>query len=215
MKANAKLYDIIRIDHFLGIVKYYSIPANDEDARNGVYKKGPGMKLIKAINESVGKKKIIAEDLGVLLPEAVKVLEESGYPGMKVLEFAFDGNRNNTHLPYFWTANTVAYGGTHDNDTLMGYYSSLQPWELGYIKEYLRVRDGSLEDIVNELFRVAYSSVANVVIFQMQDVLKIGNRGRMNQPSTMGTNWRWRMKEGQFGPNEVEYLRYLCDIYGR
>ncbi|MBR3645572.1 MAG: 4-alpha-glucanotransferase, partial [Lachnospiraceae bacterium] len=113
------------------------------------------------------------------------------------------------------TANTMAYGGTHDNDTLMGYYSSLEPWELGYIKEYLRVQNGSLEDIVNELFRVAYASVANVVIFQMQDVLKIGNNGRMNQPASMGTNWRWRLKSEQFGSNEVEFLRYLSDIYGR
>lgn len=215
MEASAKLYDVIRIDHFIGIVKYYMIPAEDEDARNGTYDKGPGMKLIKAINESVGKKKIIAEDLGVLIPEVENVLKSSGYPGMKVLEFAFDGDRKNSHLPYFWTANTVAYGGTHDNDTLMGYYSALQPWELGYIKEFLKVQNGSLEDIVDELFRTAYASVANVVIFQMQDILKIGNRGRMNLPSSMGTNWMWRMKKNQFGEREVERLRYLCDIYGR
>lgn len=215
MKAQAELYDIIRIDHFIGIVTYYTIPAEDEDARNGKYEKGPGMKLIKAINESVGDKKIIAEDLGVLIPEVEKVLEKSGYPGMKVLEFAFDGNRKNSHLPYFWTQNTVAYGGTHDNDTLMGYYSALQPWELGYIKEYLKVQNGSLEDIVDELFRTAYASVADVVIFQMQDVLKIGNKGRMNLPSSMGTNWRWRMTKDMFGEKEIERLRYLCDIYGR
>lgn len=215
MEASAKLYDVIRIDHFIGIVKYYMIPAKDEDARNGTYDKGPGMKLIKAINESVGKKKIIAEDLGVLMPEVEDVLKKSGYPGMKVLEFAFDGNRKNDHLPYFWTANTVAYGGTHDNDTLMGYYSALQSWELGYIKEFLKVQNGSLEDIVDELFRTAYASVANVVIFQMQDILKVGNRGRMNLPSSMGTNWMWRMKKNQFGAREVERLRYLCDIYGR
>lgn len=215
MKASAELYDIIRIDHFIGIVKYYTIPAEDDNAKNGKYENGPGMKLIKAINESVGEKKIIAEDLGVLIKEVEEVLEKSGYPGMKVLEFAFDGNRKNTHLPYFWTANTVAYGGTHDNDTLMGFYSSLQQWELGYIKEFLKVQNKSLEDIVDELFRTAYASVANIVIFQMQDVLKVGNRGRMNLPSSMGTNWRWRMVKNQFGPAEIERLRYLCDIYGR
>ena len=153
--------------------------------------------------------------MGVLIPEVENVLKSSGYPGMKVLEFAFDGDRKNSHLPYFWTANTVAYGGTHDNDTLMGYYSALQPWELGYIKEFLKVQNGNLEDIVDELFRTAYASVANVVIFQMQDILKVGNRGRMNLPSSMGTNWMWRMKKNQFGEREVERLRYLCDIYGR
>lgn len=215
MEASAKLYDVIRIDHFIGIVKYYMIPAEDLDARNGTYNNGPGMKLINIMNEAVGDKKIIAEDLGVLMPEVEDVLEKSGYPGMKVMEFAFDGNRKNDHLPYFWTANTVAYGGTHDNDTLMGYYSSLQSWELGYIKEFLKVQNGGLEDIVDELFRTAYASVANIVIFQLQDVLKVGNRGRMNLPSSMGTNWRWRMKKEQFGEKEIERLRYLCDIYGR
>lgn len=215
MEHSARLYDVIRIDHFIGMVKYYAIPAEDEDARNGTWEKGPGLKLIKVINESIGNKKIIAEDLGVQMPEVIKVLEKSGYPGMKVLEFAFDGNRRNDHLPYYWTQNTVAYGGTHDNDTLMGYFTGLQYWELGYIREYMECRDGSIEDLVDKIFRTAYASVADLVIFQMQDVLKVGNIGRMNLPSSMGTNWRWRMLQGQFGPEEIEKLRYLCDIYGR
>lgn len=215
MEHSARLYDVIRIDHFIGMVKYYAIPAEDEDARNGTWEKGPGMKLIKAMNESIEDKKIIAEDLGVQMPEVIKVLEKSGYPGMKVLEFAFDGNRRNDHLPYYWTQNTVAYGGTHDNDTLMGYFTGLQYWELGYIREYMECRNGSIEDLVDKIFRAAYASVADLVIFQMQDVLKVGNIGRMNLPSSMGTNWRWRMLQGQFGPEEIEKLRYLCDIYGR
>ncbi|MBE5957677.1 MAG: 4-alpha-glucanotransferase [Lachnospiraceae bacterium] len=215
MSHSAKLYDIIRIDHFLGMVKYYSIPAQYEDAVNGEYILGPGMKLVKAINEAVGDKKIIAEDLGVEMPEAVKVLEESGYPGMKVMEFAFDGDRKNSHLPFYWKKNSVIYGGTHDNDTLIGYYSQKQDWELGYVREFLRVRNNSLEELVDELFRLAYMSVADVVIFQMQDVLKVGNRGRMNLPSSMGTNWRWRMKQNQFEKHHIERLRYLCDIYYR
>lgn len=215
MEHSARLYDVIRIDHFIGMVKYYAIPAADEDARNGAWEKGPGLKLIKVINESIGDKKIIAEDLGVQMPEVVNVLEKSGYPGMKVLEFAFDGNRKNDHLPYYWTQNTVAYGGTHDNDTLMGYFTGLQYWELGYVREYMECRDGSIEDLVDKIFRTAYASVADLVIFQMQDVLKVGNIGRMNLPASMGTNWRWRMLQGQFGPEEIEKLRYLCDIYGR
>lgn len=215
MEHSARLYDVIRIDHFIGMVKYYAIPAEDEDARNGTWEKGPGLKLIKVINESIGNKKIIAEDLGVQMPEVVKVLEKSGYPGMKVLEFAFDGNRKNDHLPYYWTQNTVAYGGTHDNDTLMGYFTGLQSWELGYVREFMECRNGSIEDLVDKIFRTAYASVADLVIFQMQDVLKVGNIGRMNLPSSMGTNWRWRMLQGQFGPEEIEKLRYLCDIYGR
>jgi 4-alpha-glucanotransferase len=215
MEHSARLYDVIRIDHFIGMVKYYAIPAEDEDARNGAWEKGPGLKLIQVMNESIEDKKIIAEDLGVQMPEVVKVLEKSGYPGMKVLEFAFDGNRKNDHLPYYWTQNTVAYGGTHDNDTLMGYFTGLQSWELGYVREYMECRNGSIEDLVDKIFRTAYASVADLVIFQMQDVLKVGNIGRMNLPSSMGTNWRWRMLQGQFGPEEIEKLRYLCDIYGR
>lgn len=215
MEHSAGMYDVIRIDHFIGMVKYYSIPAEDEDARNGKWIKGPGMKLIQAINESVGDKKIIAEDLGVKIPEVMQLLKKSGYPGMKVMEFAFDGDRKNEHLPYNWTANTVAYGGTHDNDTLVGFFKGLQPWELGYIREYTECRNGTIEDIVDKVFKTAYESVADLVIFQMQDVLKVGNIGRMNLPSSMGTNWRWRMTQGQFSPEKIERLRYLCDIYGR
>lgn len=215
MEHSSKLYDVIRIDHFIGMVKYYAIPAEDDDARNGEYKVGPGLKLIKAINESVGGKKIIAEDLGVKIPEVVEVLEKSGYPGMKVLEFAFDGNRTNDHLPYNWIPNTVAYGGTHDNDTLVGYFTSLEWWELTYIREYMGNAHASIEELVDYIFRTAYQSVANLVIFQMQDVLKVGNIGRMNLPSSMGTNWRWRMLKGEFTNENIERLRYLCDIYGR
>ena len=215
MEHSARLYDVFRIDHFIGMVKYYAIPAEDEDARNGNWENGPGMKLIQVINEAIGDKRIIAEDLGVQMPEVIDVLEKSGYPGMKVIEFAFDGDRKNSHLPYNWMPNTVAYGGTHDNDTLVGYFTGLRHWELGYIREYMECRNGSIEELVDKIFKSVYESVADVIIFQMQDILKIGNIGRMNLPSSMGTNWRWRMVEGQFGPQEIERLRYLCDIYGR
>ena len=134
---------------------------------------------------------------------------------MKVLEFAFDGNRKNEHLPYNWDSNTVAYGGTHDNDTLVGYFTGLQWWELSYIREYMGNQHASIEELVDYVFMTAYASVANVVIFQMQDVLKIGNIGRMNLPSSMGTNWRWRILKDQLTEKEIERLRYLGDIYGR
>ena len=215
MSFMAKMYDVIRIDHFLGLVKYYSIPAEDGNAVNGKYLKGPGMKLIKAFNESVGDKKIIAEDLGVEMPEAKKVIEKSGYPSMKVLEFAFDGDRKNPHLPFNYNSNMVVYGGTHDNDTLVGYFSDLQWWELEYVREFIGDSHASVERIVDHMFREAYKSVANLVIFQMQDVLKIDSKGRMNVPSTLGTNWRWRMTDSEFTPEHMRYLRYMSDIYGR
>lgn len=214
MKATSKMYDVIRIDHFLGIVKYYMIPAEDEDARKGSYKKGPGKKLTDVINKSIGDKKIIAEDLGVSLPEAQELLELNGYPGMKVLEFAFGGDRANSHLPYnFTTPNCVVYGGTHDNETLMGYFSSRGDWELGYAYDYLDTRDK--RRMVDQIFRAAYGSIANIVIFQVQDILKLGNEARMNAPSTQGCNWKWRMYQGQLNWQNINDLKYLASIFGR
>ncbi|MGN0383905.1 MAG: 4-alpha-glucanotransferase [Eubacterium sp.] len=215
MQSSARLYDVIRIDHFIGIVRYYTIPAKDDDARNGEYVKGPGMKLIRAINESIGDKKIIAEDLGVIIPEVAELLQQSGYPGMKVLEFAFDGNRDNEHLPHNYSANCVVYGGTHDNETLAGYIRSKSDWELVYMKQYLDIEDTDISLMISRLFRHAFESVAGVVIFQMQDVMKLGNEARMNFPSTVGSNWQWRMKPGDFTDSEVEWIRFLTDIYGR
>lgn len=121
MANSARLYDVIRIDHFLGIIKYYTISYEMPDARQGSYELGPGQKLLDAINESIGDKKIIAEDLGVCMPEVDQILKDNNYPGMKVLEFAFGGDRKNPHLPYNYTNNCVCYGGTHDNETLLGF----------------------------------------------------------------------------------------------
>lgn len=215
MKSSAVLYDIIRIDHFIGIARYYAIPDEDEDARDGEWFDGPGEKLIDVIDSSIKDAKIIAEDLGVLVPAAKKLLAYSGYPGMKVLQFAFDGDRKNEHLPYNSSANSVMYGGTHDNETLVGYLKNKEQWELGYMREYLQAQNDTVEEITDKLFALAYASVSEVVIFQMQDILKLGSEARMNLPSTVGTNWMWRMKYGEFSEAHIERLRYLSDIYGR
>lgn len=213
MKASAQLYDVIRIDHFIGIVKYYTIPADMPDARQGEYVKGPGQKLLDAINESIGNKKIIAEDLGVEVPEVSRILEENGYPGMKVLEFAFGGDRKNPHLPYNYTTNLVCYGGTHDNETLLGYFEDRSDWELGYAYDYLDTRDK--RQMVDKVFRAAYSSVAVLTVFAVQDILKLGNWARINLPSSLGNNWKWRMQKGQLGQQQVTDMRYLASIFDR
>lgn len=213
MAASAKLYDVIRIDHFIGIVKYYTIPADMPDARQGEYRQGPGQKLLDAINESIGDKKIIAEDLGVEVPEVAKILKENGYPGMKVLEFAFGGDRKNPHLPYNYTQNLVCYGGTHDNETLLGFFEDRGDWELGYAYDYLDTRDKGR--MVDQVFRAAYSSVAVLTVFAVQDILKLGNWARMNLPSSMGNNWKWRMLKGQLGQHELECMRYLASVFDR
>ena len=213
MKASARLYDVIRIDHFIGIVNYYTIPADMPDARQGEYRQGPGQKLLDAINESIGDKKIIAEDLGVEVPEVAKILKDNGYPGMKVLEFAFGGDRKNPHLPYNYTQNLVCYGGTHDNETLLGFFENRGDWELGYAYDYLDTRDK--KKMVDQVFRAAYSSVAVLTVFAVQDILKLGNWARMNLPSSMGNNWKWRMQKGQLGQHELECMRYLASVFDR
>ena len=213
MKASARLYDVIRIDHFIGIVKYYTIPADMPDARQGEYRQGPGQKLLDAINESIGDKKIIAEDLGVEVPEVAKILKDNGYPGMKVLEFAFGGDRKNPHLPYNYTQNLVCYGGTHDNETLLGFFEDRGDWELGYAYDYLDTRDR--RRMVDQVFRAAYSSVAVLTVFAAQDILKLGNWARMNLPSSMGNNWKWRMQKGQLGQHELECMKYLASVFDR
>ena len=215
MKASARLYDVVRIDHFIGVVQYYTIPYGAEDGKLGEWKKGPGKLLTDAINSVVGETKIIAEDLGVFNPDVKALLEETGYPGMKIIEFAFSGDRFNEHLPHMYSPNSVVYGGTHDNETLAGYFKpeARQWWELQYISDYMGVAHQS--EVVDKVFFTAYASVASVVVFQVQDVLKLDNRARMNTPGTVGNNWRWRMTPGQLKQEHLDRLSWLVDTFGR
>lgn len=212
MQASAKLYDVIRIDHFIGIVRYFVIPI-DQPAKSGWYENGPGEKLIHAICESVGKAKIIAEDLGVLTDEVKQLLEKSGFPGMKVLEFAFENNPRNMYLPHNYTHNCVAYGGTHDNDTLLSYFENLDEGARQHAYRYCGAH--GMEDIIDKVFQMTYRCVADVVILQMQDILQKGNAARMNVPSTIGFNWKWRMQRNEFTEALQQKLRSLAETFGR
>ena len=212
MAATAKLFDVVRIDHFIGIVRYYVIPA-DDSARNGWFEWGPGEKLIWALDEARGRTKIIAEDLGVVIPQVGELLEKAGYPGMKVIEFAFDGNTDNPYLPHMYQKNCVVYGGTHDNETLVGYYDNLSVDNLAYALQYTDCSNRA--DLIEKVFLMAYRSIADTVIFQMQDVLEKGNETRMNLPATIGENWRWRLLEGEFTKEKRTWLKSLSIIYGR
>lgn len=214
MKANAKLYDVIRIDHFIGVVRYYSIPAYDDNAKNGRWRKGPGKKLTDAIEEVLGDGKIIAEDLGVSVPGVKKLMDKTGWPGMKILQFAFDGNTSHDYLPHNYNnRNIVVYAGTHDNETLVGYFRDKTEYELAFLYEYLNIT--SKDEIADALIRLAYSSTANVVIFQMQDLLKLGNEARMNLPSTVGKNWRWRALRDSLDDERRTWIRTMAIIYRR
>lgn len=214
MAANAKLYDVIRIDHFIGIVNYWSIPAACPTAVEGKWRRGPGKKLTDVIAEATKGTDIIAEDLGVVGPNVRRLINRTGWPGMKILEFAFDGSADNEYLPHnYKSTNFLVYGGTHDNDTLMGFYGSKKKKELKYVLQYLHVK--KKKQIPKAMLRVGYGSIANTAIFQMQDILELDNSARMNLPSTVGTNWRWRMLPGEFTGKHIKRLKKLCDLYGR
>lgn len=214
MRANGTLFDIIRIDHFIGVARFYSIPAEDENARNGKWNKGPGKKLTDVIEKTLGKNRIIAEDLGVAVPAVKKLLEKTNWPGMKVLLFAFDGNTANEHLPHNYNdGNLVVYAGTHDNETVVGYFRDKTEYELAFLYEYLNIE--KKEEIPDAIIRAAYGSVADIVIMQMQDLLKLGNEARMNLPSTVGNNWRWRTLQGSMGEERRTWIRTMTLLYRR
>ena len=212
--ASGRLYDALRIDHFIGITRYYAVPWGAKDSVNGTYRPGPGKKLTNVINEAAGSMRIIAEDLGIVTPEVRKLLNDNGYPGMKVIAFGFDGDPANEHLPHnYTTANCVAYGGTHDNETLAGLFCDKSDEVLSYLFDLIGIRERS--EIVEGLFRQVYGSIAAVAIFQAQDVLKLDNSARMNFPSTLGGNWEWRLRKGQLGEKEAGWLRWLAHVYNR
>lgn len=214
MKISSKLYDIIRIDHFIGVVNYYSIPAECPTAASGRWRRGPGSRLTDAINESVGNSGIIAEDLGIITPKVRALMNKAGYPGMKVLEFGILGPAEHEYLPHnYRSTNLVAYIGTHDNETLIGYLKSKTKEELEFTYRYFNA--GRLEDIPYAAIRAMYASIANVVIVQMQDLLLLDNSARMNYPSTIGGNWRWRMKKDQYRKVNVKLIKEYADIYAR
>lgn len=214
IRASAAFYDIIRFDHFIGAVRYYRVPAGDENARRGHWRKGPGKKLTDAITQEIGEGRMIVEDLGVSVPGVKQLVQKTGWPGMKILQFAFDGNPEHEYLPHNYpNANMVVYGGTHDNETLAGYFESFREKDLTFLYRYLNI--SSKEEIPDALIRLAYASIADVVIFQMQDLLKLGNETRMNLPSTIGTNWRWRLGSRKLSRSRKNWLKTLVMIYRR
>ena len=208
-----KLYDVVRIDHFRGFDEYYTIPYGADTAMEGEWRPGPGAELFRVMEERFGRKKIIAEDLGILTPGVYKLLEDTGYPGMKVLQFAFDGGSGNEYLPHSHVKNTFVYTGTHDNDTTLGWYYSQDDWHKAYICRYLGVRDGSFRSL--DMIRAAMMSVADTAIIPMQDYLEKGSEARINTPSTLGDNWKWRLDRGDLQDALAYEIRDLTGLYGR
>jgi 4-alpha-glucanotransferase len=214
IRQSLNLYDVLRIDHFKGFESYWSIPYGDSTAENGEWVKGPGIKVFNAIKDELGEVNIIAEDLGTLTKETIKLRNDTGFPGMKILTFAFDTDSSNPFLPHNYEKNFIVYTGTHDNDTIRGWMETTAPKE--EVKKAIEYLGLNKEEGYNWGFiRGAWSSIADISIAQMQDFLNLGNEARINLPSTLGNNWRWRIKKSAFTDNLAEKIYKFTKTYGR
>ncbi len=208
-----RLYDVVRIDHFRGFDEYYSIPYQDETAEFGHWEKGPGYDIFKTMKAKLGNKAVIAEDLGYLTDSVIKLVKKTGYPGMKILQFAFDSREESDYLPHNYGTNSVVYTGTHDNDTTLGWYSVLNRKDKAFAKKYLDIR--TRKDVQWVFIRAAMGSVSDTCVIPMQDYLGLGAEARTNVPSTLGTNWKWRMLPGEFTDELAERIYDMTKLYGR
>jgi len=204
--------DIVRIDHFRGLEAYWEIPAEEPTAVIGRWVKGPGAAFFRAMQKALGELPIIAEDLGVITPPVEKLRDQFGFPGMKILQFAFGGERNSDFLPHNFTPNCVVYTGTHDNETTIGWYHNASESERDHVRRYL-ARDG--RDIAWDMIRLAYASVADTAIATMQDLMDLGNEARMNFPSKPSGNWHWRYTLEMLTDEIAHRLCELTELYGR
>ncbi|HWQ16070.1 MAG TPA: 4-alpha-glucanotransferase [Roseiflexaceae bacterium] len=212
LRAVFALVDIVRLDHFRGFAAYWEVPAGEETAINGRWVPGPGAAVFEAARAALGELPIIAEDLGVITPDVEELRDRFGFPGMKVLQFAFGGSADAPYLPHNYTRPFVVYTGTHDNDTTLGWWNALDSGTRSHVQLYLG-RSG--EDISWDFIRLALASVADTAIIPLQDVLKLGSEARMNTPGRPAGNWSWRYTEGMLDSFAADRLRQLTELYGR
>lgn len=215
LRANFELYDIVRIDHFRGFDTYWSIPAGAKNARTGRWEQGPGLDFFRALKTAMPDAKLIAEDLGDLMPSVVALREATGLPGMAILQFAFGSGADNLYLPHNLRANCVVYPGTHDNDTTLGWYALIDEMTRDNVRRYLRV---SGREIGWDFIRAAYGSVCNLAVVPLQDMLTLGSEARLNTPGTSQGNWSWRYTAEQLRglkDGASPYLLELAHLYGR
>lgn len=223
LRAMSAMVDIIRLDHFRGFEKYWEIPGEDKTAVNGRWVQGPRAKLFNAIRKELGELPIIAEDLGYITPEVKALKDKYGFPGMKVLQFAFGIGPDNNHLPHHYTQNCVIYTGTHDNNTAVGWFNGGVTGDTVRTKEEIEKEkrfalkylgtDGS--HINWDLIRLAFSSVAGMAIVPFQDVLGLGSEARMNMPGTTAGNWEWRFTSDMITKEMDDKLKEMTFVYGR
>ena len=217
MKHCFSLYDIVRVDHFRGFDEYFSIPYGDENAKRGHWEKGPGMKLFHAMEQALGKKEVIAEDLGYVTDSVKKLVKDSGFPGMKLLEFAFDSRESGDYRPNTWTKNTVCYTGTHDNQVLKDWFLEILPEDREMAADYSgkSVEELLKMDYVDFFIKMTFDSVSNTAMIPMQDYLHKGKEARINTPSRLGNNWSYRFTKEDFSKSVAEKIRKMTEESGR
>ena len=214
LAAAGELYDIVRMDHFRGLEAYWSIPYGDETAKGGKWIKGPGMAFVDAVKKNLPELDMIAEDLGFLTQEVLDLRDASGYPGMKVLEFAFDSREPSDYLPHTYIPNTVCYTGTHDNMTMRQWFETASPEAVEYATEYMNLTEK--EGLVWGVIRTAFASVSDYCVIQMQDLLNLGGEARMNFPGTLSdSNWTWRAKDDIMSKALAKKILAMTKLYGR
>jgi 4-alpha-glucanotransferase len=210
--SQLRRFDVVRIDHFRGLAGYWSVPAGAATARSGEWVSAPGAALLQALRADLGDLPVIAEDLGLITPDVDALRRDFALPGMRVLQFGFDGARDNPHLPYNYTRDTVAYTGTHDNDTTLGWYRTLDEHTRRRVDAYCSADPAGMPAA---LVRAALASVALLAIVPLQDILALGTEARFNVPGTVGGNWSWRCAPGAWSERQAAHLRELNDSYGR
>lgn len=204
--------DIIRVDHFRGFAKYWRVPAGETTAVKGSWEPGPGADLFRTVEQALGRLPFIAEDLGVITPDVTALRESCGFPGMKVLQFAFDSDEENEYLPHTFEKNCVVYTGTHDNDTTVGWYKKCTETDLESVNAYLNT-DGKA--IHWDFIRAAWASTADIAIIPLQDALGLDSSARMNTPATAAGNWKWRFTWDMITPEICATLKKFTKLYGR
>lgn len=213
MKRCFEIYDIVRIDHFRGFDEYWAVPYGDKTAVGGKWLKGPGYSLFAAINKEFGTGRIIAEDLGFITDSVRNLIKKAGYPGMKILQFAFDAGGDSEHLPHYCDKNYVVYTGTHDNFTLKAWIDQMDKPSVKFAKKYLSVK--KRKQLPAAYLRAAMSTAADTCVIPLQDYMMLGNEARINSPSTLGINWRWRVDKDMLTAELAEEIREYAVVYGR
>ncbi|MBR1703505.1 MAG: 4-alpha-glucanotransferase [Lachnospiraceae bacterium] len=208
-----ELYDVVRIDHFRGFDEYWAVPYGESTAVNGEWLKGPGYELFSTLKKTLGKKRIIAEDLGFMTNSVRKLVKRTGFPNMKILQFGFDSEGESEYLPHKYDHNCVVYTGTHDNDTTVGFIRQMRGKDLKFARKYLHCKND--KKLCREMIRAGIASVADLCIIPMQDWLELDNKARINIPSTLGENWKWRMASEALTEELAKKIYKMTKLYGR